>query len=77
VKTENRSTCAAVNCKLCESAIALYLTVIKIDCNRSANKSNPPNWTPSRVNKTFPMKKFDTIYPTLNFILLMLFESQR
>jgi hypothetical protein len=29
VKTENPSACATVNCKLCISAIALYLSVIK------------------------------------------------
>jgi hypothetical protein len=40
VKTENPSTCATVNCKLCKSAIALYLSVMKITCNQGANKSN-------------------------------------
>jgi hypothetical protein len=39
VKTENPSACAAVNWKLCKSAIALYLNVIKRTCNPS--KINP------------------------------------
>jgi hypothetical protein len=43
VKTENPSACATVNCKLCKSAIALYLSVIKSTCNRSADKSDHPN----------------------------------
>jgi hypothetical protein len=43
VETENPSACATANCKLCESAIALYLGVIKRGCNRSATKSNHPN----------------------------------
>jgi hypothetical protein len=29
VKAENPSACATVKCKLCKSAIALYLSVIK------------------------------------------------
>jgi hypothetical protein len=43
VETENSSACATANCKLCKSAIALCLGVIKRDCNQSANKSNHPN----------------------------------
>jgi hypothetical protein len=39
----NPSACAKVNCKLCKSAIALYLNVIKGTCNQGANKSNHPN----------------------------------
>jgi hypothetical protein len=50
VKTENSSACAAVNWKLCKSAIAfycLYLSVIKNGCKQGANKSNHPNENPS------------------------------
>jgi hypothetical protein len=46
VKTGNSSACAAVNWKACKSAIALYclkLSVIKKDCNQSADKSNHLN----------------------------------
>jgi hypothetical protein len=43
VKTENPSECAAVDSKVCKSAIALYLSVIKGTCNQRANKSNHPN----------------------------------
>jgi hypothetical protein len=44
VKTENPSARATVNWEvLCKSVIALYLSVIKRTCNRSANKSNHPN----------------------------------
>jgi hypothetical protein len=43
LKTENPSACATVNWKVCKSAIALYLSVIKRTCNRSSNKSNQPN----------------------------------
>jgi hypothetical protein len=43
VKTENPSACATVSCKLCKSAIALYLSVIKRTCNKVDNKSNHPN----------------------------------
>jgi hypothetical protein len=46
VKLENPSACATVNCKLCKSAIALYLSVIKRTSNQGANKSNHPNWNP-------------------------------
>jgi hypothetical protein len=42
VKTENPSACATANCKLCKSAIALYVIVIKRTCKQSANKSNHP-----------------------------------
>jgi hypothetical protein len=42
VKTENPSACATGNCKVCKSAIALYLSVIKRTCNQGANKSNHP-----------------------------------
>jgi hypothetical protein len=47
VETENPSACVTVNWKVCKSAIALYLNVIKRDCDQSANKSNHPNWNPS------------------------------
>jgi hypothetical protein len=43
VKTDNPSACATVNWKLCKSAIALYLSVIKRTCNQEANKANHPN----------------------------------
>jgi hypothetical protein len=43
VKTGNPSACATVNCEVCKSAIALYLSVIKRTCNQGANKSNHPN----------------------------------
>jgi hypothetical protein len=43
VKTGNSSACATVNWKVCKSAIALYLSVIKGTCNQGANKSNHPN----------------------------------
>jgi hypothetical protein len=46
VETENPSACAKMNCKLCKSAIALYLNVIKRTCNRRANKSNHPELEP-------------------------------
>jgi hypothetical protein len=32
--------------RVCKSAIALCLNVIKRDCNQSANKSNHPNYNP-------------------------------
>jgi hypothetical protein len=38
---EDQRACVCV-C-VCKSAIALYLNVIERDCNRSANKSNPPS----------------------------------
>jgi hypothetical protein len=43
VKTDNPSACATVNWKLCKSAIALYLSVIKRTCNQGAKKSNHMN----------------------------------
>jgi hypothetical protein len=43
VETENHSASATVNCKLCKSELALYLSVIEIDCNRGGNKSNHSN----------------------------------
>jgi hypothetical protein len=46
VERENPSDCAAMNWKVCKSAIALYclcLNVVKRDCNQSAIKSNHPN----------------------------------
>jgi hypothetical protein len=43
VKTENPSACAKVNCKVCNSAIAPYLSVIKINYNQGVNKSNHLN----------------------------------
>jgi hypothetical protein len=46
VKTENTSVCVTVNCKVCRSAIALYLHVVlssvyKVSIN-SIIKSNTP-----------------------------------
>jgi hypothetical protein len=41
VETENPSACATVNCKVCKSAIALYLNVIKRTSNQSANPIIP------------------------------------
>jgi hypothetical protein len=46
VKTDKPCECATVNWKVCKSAIALYLTVIKRTCNRTANKSKHPNYNP-------------------------------
>jgi hypothetical protein len=43
VKTANPSACATVNWKVCKSAIALYLSVIKRTYNQGANKSKHPN----------------------------------
>jgi hypothetical protein len=47
VKTDNPNACATVNWKVCKSAIALYVIVVKRTCNQSANKSNNPNYYPS------------------------------
>jgi hypothetical protein len=44
VEIENPSACATVNWKVCKSAIALYLSVIKRTCKQGANKSNHPNY---------------------------------
>jgi hypothetical protein len=44
VETENPSACVTVNCKLCKSAIAQYLSVIKRTCKQGANKSKHPNY---------------------------------
>jgi hypothetical protein len=44
VTTDTPNACATVNWKLCKSAIALYLNVIKRTCDKGANKSNHPNW---------------------------------
>jgi hypothetical protein len=46
VETENPSACVTVNYKVCKSAIALYLTVIKRTCNPGVNKTNHPNSYP-------------------------------
>jgi hypothetical protein len=43
METENPSVCAAVNWKVCKSAIALCLSVIKRTCNQDANKSSHLN----------------------------------
>jgi hypothetical protein len=43
VETEKPSAGATANCKLCKSAISVYLNVINRGCNRVANKSNDPN----------------------------------
>jgi hypothetical protein len=45
VVTENPSACATVNCKLCKSATALFLSVIKRTCKPGANKFNHPNYS--------------------------------
>jgi hypothetical protein len=44
VEAENPSACATVYWKVCKSIAlyCLYLSVIKIDCGQSANKSNHP-----------------------------------
>jgi hypothetical protein len=39
----NPSACATMNWKVCKSAIALYLNVMKGTRNQGANKSNHPN----------------------------------
>jgi hypothetical protein len=46
VRTRGPGPCATVNWKVCKSAIALYLSVIKRTCDEGANKSNHPNWNP-------------------------------
>jgi hypothetical protein len=43
VETGNSSACATVHSNVCKSAIVLHLSVIKRDCNRSANKFNHRN----------------------------------
>jgi hypothetical protein len=43
VDAKNSNACATVNWKVCKSAIALYLSVIKKTCNGIANKSKHPN----------------------------------
>jgi hypothetical protein len=43
VKTDSPSACATVNWKVCKSAIALYLSVIKRTYNQGDNKLNHPN----------------------------------
>jgi hypothetical protein len=43
VKPDNPSARATVNWKVCKSAVALYLSVIKRTCNQGGNKSNHPN----------------------------------
>jgi hypothetical protein len=42
VKAEDSSACVMVNCKLCNSTIALYLNLIKGNCNKGVNKSSHP-----------------------------------
>jgi hypothetical protein len=42
VETELRSACVNVKLKVCKSAIALCLSVIKRACNQGANKSTHP-----------------------------------
>jgi hypothetical protein len=54
VKMENPGMCAMVNWKVCKSAIALYLSVIKRTCNQGANKSNHPNWNPLFSSRISP-----------------------
>jgi hypothetical protein len=46
VRTENPRACATVNWKVCRSAIAMYLSVIKRTCNQGANEFNHPNENP-------------------------------
>jgi hypothetical protein len=41
---------------VCKSATALYLYVIKRDFNRSANKSNHPNYIPSFSSRVPPTR---------------------
>jgi hypothetical protein len=43
VTTANPSACTTLNWKVCKSAIALNLSVIKGTCNQGANKYNHPN----------------------------------
>jgi hypothetical protein len=43
VETEDPSACAIVDWKVRQSAIALYLSMIKRTYNQGANKSNHPN----------------------------------
>jgi hypothetical protein len=38
VETENPSVRATVDCKVCEIAIELYISVIKSGCSQRANK---------------------------------------
>jgi hypothetical protein len=55
VETEKLSAGATVNSKFCKSAIALYLSVIKRTCNRSANKSNHPIYNPLFSSRVPPL----------------------
>jgi hypothetical protein len=43
VNNGNPSACVNANWKVCNSAMALYLSVFKRICNQGANKSNHPN----------------------------------
>jgi hypothetical protein len=43
VETENLSTCATVNCKLCKSAIALYCLYLRVFVKEGVNKAIHPN----------------------------------
>jgi hypothetical protein len=43
MKRENPCACATVKWKVHISAIAMYLSVIKITCNQGSNKSNHLN----------------------------------
>jgi hypothetical protein len=55
METENSIACATVNCKLCKSAITLYLSVIKITRNWSDSKSNYPNYNPLFSSRAPPV----------------------
>jgi hypothetical protein len=39
---------------MCKSAIALYLNIIKRECNQGANKSNNPNYSPPFSSRVPP-----------------------
>jgi hypothetical protein len=59
VKTWNLSACVTMDLKLCKSAIALYLSVIKRTCKRIANKSSHP------INKHVIFVKPTTLHVTI------------
>jgi hypothetical protein len=55
VKTDNPSALTVVKRKVCNSVIALYLSVIKKTCNQGANKSNQPEPTSFVMRTTLHM----------------------
>jgi hypothetical protein len=65
VKNESPSTCATVNWKVCESAIALYLSVIKRTCNRS---TYPIIRTRTRYFRHAYAPTHDNIFSAFNYI---------